>query len=86
MKKNYSKPYLIVESFQLNAAIASGCNVDGKTPINYNLDDCTAVEEAGEGMTYIGNACVHDVKVEGDGNDLICYHGPYPVAELFLNS
>lgn len=75
MKREYRKPYLLVESFQLDAAIAAACSEDGKMPINYGLDTCRATEED-PGMTYIGNMCIHDVKVEGDGNDLICYHGP----------
>ena len=85
MRKTYSKPYLLVESFQLDAAVAASCSASGKAPIHFTLDTCKAVEETGS--TYIGNQCVHDVKVEGDGNDLICYHGPMSEVEtMFMNS
>ena len=75
MKKTYTKPYILVESFQLDAAIASACSTQNKIALNYGMDTCTAAEEA-PGLNYFGNLCVHDVKVEGDGNDVICYHGP----------
>lgn len=85
MKKDYKKPYLLVESFQLDAAIAASCS-PGKIPLNYGLDSCTPLEEI-PGLSYIGNLCIHDVKVEGDGNDWICYHGPEREATaMFMNS
>jgi hypothetical protein len=85
MKKTYSKPYIAVESFQLDAAIASACSADGKQPLGYSMDTCNLVDEM-PGLNYFGNACIHDVKVEGDGNDLICYHGPVPASGMFMNS
>lgn len=85
MKKEYKKPYLLVESFQLDAAIAASCS-PGKIPLHYGLDSCTLEEEM-FGFGYFGNLCIHDVKVEGDGNDTICYHGPKGEATaLFMNS
>lgn len=86
MKKTYCKPYLFMESFQLNAAIAAACSKEHKVALNYGMDTCT-LEEEEPGLNYFGNACVHDVKVEGDGNDLICYHGPSgDVSDMFMNS
>ena len=85
MKKNYSKPYLVVESFQLDAAIASSCSSSGKQPLGYSMDTCDLVEES-PGLNYFGNVCIHDVKVEGDGNDVICYHGPVDANTMFMNS
>lgn len=85
MKKTYVKPYLAVETFQLDAAIASSCSSENKVPLNYGMDSCTLEEEA-PGLNYFGNLCVHDVKVEGDGNDMICYHGPTPANLMFMNS
>jgi len=85
MKKKYVKPYVVVESFQLNAAVASACSTDNKLALHYAMDTCTAVEEA-PGLNYFGNLCVHDVQVEGDGNDLICYHGPTPAETVAFNS
>ena len=85
MKKKYVKPYVVVESFQLNAAVASACSTDGKMPLHYAMDTCTAEEEA-PGLNYFGDMCIHDVKVEGDGNDTICYHGPTPAESVAFNS
>lgn len=75
MKKKYEKPYIAVEFFQLDAAIAASCSADKKLGINYDFELCTPLEE-NPGDTYLGDACLHDVRVEGDGNDTICYHGP----------
>lgn len=91
MKKTYSKPYIAVESFQLDAAIAAACSSKpGVYALGYSLDTCTLEDNRGstefKGLHYFGNACIHDVKVEGDGNDLICYHGPVPASSMFMNS
>lgn len=91
MKKLYTKPYLAVESFQLDAAIASSCTGDDKQALGYSLNTCTLEDDKGTqefiGLNYFGNACVHNVQVEGDGNDQICYHGPTVNANtLFMNS
>lgn len=90
MKKTYTKPYIAVESFQLDAAIAAACSTDGKQTLGYTLDTCNLEDDRGstafKGLNYFGNACIHDVKVEGDGNDMICYHGPVPASSMFMNS
>ena len=86
MKKTYVKPYLAVESFQLDAAIAASCSQENKLSLGYTMDTCTA-EEEDPNLNYFGNLCVHDVQVEGDGNDLICYHGPTSLAtDIAMNS
>lgn len=85
-KKKYTKPVVIVESFQLNAAVASACSTDpNKIVIHYGFDNCTAEEEE-PGWGYFGNQCAYDVAVEGDGNDEICYHGLMPATEVALYS
>ena len=85
MKKEYVKPIVMVEFFQLDAAIASTCSDDKKISLNHYMNSCT-LEETMPGLGYFGNACTHDVQVEGDGNDLICYHGPTPASSVFMNS
>ena len=40
MKREYRKPYLAVESFQLDAAVASGCAQESKITLNQGLDNC----------------------------------------------
>ena len=77
MKKKYVKPYIAVESFQLNAAIAS-CTSEGGIPINKSENDCgfdTGVDNQFQFFNYI-NCDVDLTGPEGDGNDTICYHGP----------
>lgn len=87
MKKEYVKPYIAVESFQLDAAIAASCTAEGKAPVGYNLNDCVPDPViVGAHMTYIGDLCVHDVEVLGDGNDLVCYHGPVDYNTMFMAS
>lgn len=87
MKKEYVKPYIVVESFQLNAAIAAGCNGSGKFALGYTQDTCTDLEEGGPG--YFGAACAeigleNVVDPGGDLNDGFCYHAA--LADIFLES
>lgn len=88
MKKAYVKPYIAVESFQLDAAIASSCSSEGKLALHFYLNTCDAeAENEAPGLHYFGDVCIHDVQVEGDGNDLICYHGPTTSAfDVAMNS
>lgn len=77
MKREYQKPYLAMESFQLNAAIAASCTSAGKSPINYGRYDCKLGDDPGEQYdVYFGAVCDVDVYTQsGDGNDELCYHG-----------
>lgn len=89
MKKSYVKPYIVAETFQLDAAIAAACSKDGKMSLGYNIDGCTLEDDRGTkapGLGYFGDLCDFDIKVEGDGNDEICYHGPTPANTMFMNS
>ncbi len=74
MKKAYVKPYIAVESFQLDAAIAASCSSQGYIPIGKSENQC--VHESG----YFGLACDFDATggngIYGDDNDEFCYHGP----------
>ena len=83
MKKTYTKPYIAVEIFQLDAAIAASCSSQGKESLGHAVDTCD--HDSG----YFGNACDHDMTdfEGGDENDRICYHGPVPgIADVFMNS
>lgn len=84
MKKEYIKPYLAVESFQLNAAIAASCSDEGKIKIGIYLNSCNADEEE-PGMSYVGDACTTDI-VNPDDDDYFCYHGPLDPNSTFLKS
>ena len=75
MKKIYKKPYLGVESFQLNAAVAAACSSDGRRPINHRSTTCSFPEKSGQFFSLVN--CQIDVSDGSvDGNDTICYHGP----------
>lgn len=83
MKRKYSKPYLLVESFQLNAAIAASCSSDGGIAIHYSEDTCTF----DNGQYFNAQNCGMDVVgTGGDSNDTICYHGPWIANVTFINS
>lgn len=82
MKKKYIKPYLVVESFQLDAAIAASCSSQGFIPINYGENTCTF-----EGEFFNVFNCQTDLTgPDGDGNDTLCYHGPIVTMETFIAS
>lgn len=80
MKKEYAKPYLAIESFQLDASIAGGsCQIN----LNALMDTCSFVQAA-EVQTnldiYYGPACSRDGGIDMlqhmQPNADICYHGP----------
>lgn len=82
MKKEYVKPFLAVESFQLDAAIAASCSQLNRVTLGYTENTCTLVEEMPD-LGYFGAACAKepsgvDVTLNpgSDVNDGFCYHGP----------
>ena len=73
MKKQYNKPYIGLESFQLNAAIADACSTMGYRPVGPSENECSF---AG-GQFYSAINCKLDLTgPANDGNDGVCYHGP----------
>lgn len=92
MKRTYSKPYLLVESFQLSASIATSCSSQGKTPLNFTISTCSSGDQDGEEyIDYLGNACDNDILgdengIGGDDNDRFCYQGPFDPYGVFMNS
>ena len=73
MKKEYVKPYLAVESFQLDASIASGCGIK----LYYSGTACTMVDDKGEKTLDInfGPACEEQGGINMLQEDPdICYH------------
>ena len=75
MKKAYTKPYLAVESFQLNAAVASSCSSQNKVAMNANVDTCN-FEHVNAGITQFGLACPTNVMLSYGKFNTYCYHGP----------
>ncbi len=79
MKKQYIKPILAYESFQLAGAIAGDCNLK----LGVYSFVCTADENgqpngpSNNGVFYDYNNCQYDLTgPELDGADSMCYHGP----------
>lgn len=89
MKKAYNKPFIMVELFQLDAALASSCSSEGKAPLNFTLSSCADSNMPGADAGYWSNgSCNHNpTEPGGDDNDTICYHGPViDIATLYMNS
>lgn len=83
MKKTYTKPYLVVESFQLDASIAASCSSQGFIPIGFGENTCSF----DNGQFYNFNNCQVDLTgPDGDGNDTLCYHGPILAQKIFVSS
>ena len=73
MKKEYKKPLIAVESFQLDAAVAGTCVANGFIPIGHGEDNCWFADR----QFFNYNNCQFDLTGPGgDGNDTLCYHGP----------
>ena len=89
MKKTYNKPFIMVELFQLDAALASSCSSADKVALHFTLSSCWSGDMPGADAGYFsGGSCDHDPTASGgDGNDTICYHGPViDVATMYMNS
>ena len=72
MRKVYIKPCLIVESFQLNAAAASGCAVSVANNTRYKIVHSTEqcpLDIGGDVIIFATSEC--DYNPDG-----ICYHAP----------
>ncbi len=67
MKKEYVKPYLALESFQLVAALAGSCSGEGQFTLNQGIDNCKLADD-----TLFGAACEDNVHLYPD----LCYQGP----------
>lgn len=88
MKKTYVKPYIAVESFQLDAAIAVACSAQGYLPIGYGENSC-GYGQIGDKYWQFFNLdnCEMDLTGPGgDGNDTECYHGPMLYGATFISS
>ena len=79
MKKEYKKPVIFIESFQLNAAIAGSCSDEtNEKPINHYATTCGyGIGNEFNWQFFSEDTCDVDLVGEsGDGNDTPCYHGP----------
>ena len=89
MKKTYTKPYLAVESFQLDAAIATSCSSQGKAVLTQAVESCT-FESINPRITQFGDPCTTNVIKPAHGYGLyntLCYHGPVAAySNVFMTS
>lgn len=88
MKKEYKKPIAVIETFQLDAAVAGSCKEDAETlgedyeKLGYAPDSCVWCD----GAAFNHSNCQLDVTGSGgDSNDSVCYHGPIE-GIVFINS
>lgn len=95
MKKQYKAPYLVVESFQLDAQVAASCSADGKLSLGFNKTDCKFGDNPEKedptiftGQTVFGNQC--DMLIEETFDpltgDKFCYHESVDPSQTFFNS
>lgn len=85
MKKKYSKPIAVIESFQLDTGVAA-CS-DGGYSIGRTEYDCEY--GAGSAVFFVNtnSDCVIDIVNPNDFGDKLCYHGynnPYDI--IFISS
>lgn len=78
MKKIYSKPEIMFESFTLSENIAGDCEFKTKLP---SKDNCGY--EAGRGNVIFISKETGCTYTSPDGYDTICYHVPNDNSELF---
>lgn len=73
MKREYMKPYLAVESFQLDAAIAGACAAAGGMVLAFSANDCTVWDDKGEKIEgeYIFGAACEASHPEDEGFDVV---------------
>lgn len=78
MKREYAKPSLAIESFQLDAAIAGTCAQSGAMLLNLKLESCTLNDEFDQAgnltdygdLLFGANVCAQDYHTVAD----YCYH------------
>lgn len=90
MKKNYTKPEIIIESFSLCTNVAAGCEHTNVTP-SYGVQGCgykldrfnTVVFTSGMGCSR--NELI-DSNIGSDGSyNTVCYHVPNQDSNLFTS-
>ena len=80
MKKTYSKPEIMFESFTLSTNIAGGCEQPFVTNISKGV---CAIEITGGVTVFTGDMKVCDTNPPDDMWDGFCYHVPTEDKNLF---
>ena len=71
MKKNYEKPQIRFESFELSQDISAGCELIS----NHAQGSCAVDVPEWGGTIYLNSDCVWAAPDTGSGDGL-CYHAP----------
>ena len=79
MKKTYSKPEILFESFALSTSIAAGCEGIVGAP---NVDECGVITSSGDTI-FIAGVCDLAIPDDGSFKDGFCYHVPTSYNNLF---
>lgn len=82
MKKNYSKPDILFESFMLNTNIAAGCEEKPDT----QGDGCG--KQVGRSIIFtdgINDNCNSHITEGKNEFNNICYHNPFETYNLFFS-
>lgn len=77
MKKEYKKPELLFDSFELSMSIAGECGNQTQTP---SRNQCGI--GYGAEVLFLNGMTVCTTKIE-DGENGFCYHVPIPGNNLF---
>ena len=77
MKKQYVKPAMFSEAFDICDSIAAGCGI----AVGSTEHDCSyLVPGIGYSLFIVGGACT---MTPGNDNDQVCYHVYTPATALF---
>lgn len=80
MKREYIKPVVIFESFQIVTSIAAGC---GMIPTSQSWDSCGYKDPSNDNVVYATkNTCAH-MQLPQDADEEFCYHVPIEANSLF---
>lgn len=85
MKKKYSKPIAVIESFQLDTGVAA-CSDNGYS-IGRTEYDCEYGSGSAVFFVDANSDCVIDIVNPNEFNDKLCYHGyNNPAHIIFISS
>lgn len=81
MKKKYSTPRIVFDSFELSESIATNCAYISQQA--YGV--CPVTLEEAVGIIVFGDSsvCMNTVDPNDESNNHICYHGPIDQYKVF---
>ena len=84
MKKTYSAPKILFESFTMSTNIAAGCESIVGNPTSGTCAFTYVDEFAGTVMIFVADSTgCQTTQVVEDGHNGFCYHQPYESNNLF---